>query len=278
MSRVLFGRVAGGLIAAAGLCAVVLSAPGVALANTTASWNTVYDRQDDDVFDVQTRSSYWTVAAARSKPGQDFDLSVTSASTGQVVTSDAYAGDTDFVAIDTNRLTPGNYQASAYRWGGDGSAGYDFQFASRNVTFTPTLWGQTTGSPGNSGDQVDYDPAVQRDTDVIRIYDVSLQAGQYYVLKSAYDFRDDGNVFLVSSDPANKATWMRGRPSALRVTTKNMGVFGGGCTRFKAARSGWYGLVVLFDDHNGGYHSYEVFDVEKAKSTEGTNCEQAGSF
>jgi hypothetical protein len=277
MSRVLFGRLAGGLIAAATVCTAIVSAPGVALAST-AQWNTVYEMQDDNVFDLRTSSTYWTVAAVRSKPGQDFDLAVTSASSGQVATSDAYGGDTDFVAIDTNRLAPGNYQANVYRFGGDGSDGYDFQFASRNVTFTPTLYGQTTGSPGNSQDQVDYDPAVSRGTDVVRIYDVSLQAGQYYVLKSAYDFRDDGNVFLLSSDPANKATWMRGRPAALRVTTKNMGVHGGGCTRFKAARTAWYGLVVLFDDHNGGYHDYEVFDVEKAKSTDGTFCEQAGSF
>jgi hypothetical protein len=270
--------VAGGLIAAAIVGTVLVAAPGAALANTTAYPNTVYQRNADTAFDIRTSAAYWTVAAVRSKPGQDFDLSVTSASSGQVVYSDAYGGDTDFVAIDTNRLAPGSYTANAYRFGGDGSDGFDFQFASRNVTFTPTLYGQTTGSPGNSGDQVDYDPAVTRGNDVARVYDVSLQAGQYYVLKSAYNFIDDGNVFLVSSDPGNQGTWIQGRPSALRVTTKNMGVHGGGCTRFKAARSAWYGLVVLFDDHNGGYHDYEVFDVEKAKSTDGTFCDQAGTF
>jgi hypothetical protein len=276
MSRVLFGRVAGGLIAAASLCAVVLTAPGIAFADTYASLYTVYQRSGDDVFNVQHNPSdggQWHLAAVRSYPGQDFDLNVISVGTGRTAPSDAYAGNTDFVAIDAWRMPSNTYRAQVYRWGGDGSAGYDFQLAPGD-NFTPTVYGQWYW---HGNDQWDYDPTIQRDGDVAQIYNVYLQAGQYYVLKSAYNWLDDGNVFLVSpSDPANSATWMRGRFSTLQVTTKNVGVSSGGCTRFRATRTAAYGLVVLFDDHNGGYHSYETVDVEKATSSQGTYCDQAG--
>jgi hypothetical protein len=278
MSRVLFGRVAGGLIAAATLCTVVVTAPGIAFANTAAESNVVLARKADTVFDVQTSISYWSIVAVRSKPGDDYDLAVTAPSTGQVAPSDLYGGDTDFVAIDTNRLPRGTYPANVYRFGGDGSQGYDFEFGNRAAIFKTTLYGQTTGSPGNSHDVVDYDPTVSRDGDVAKIFDVWLDAGQYYILKNEFMWRNDGNMFLLSSDPNNKNTWMQGRPAALRVHPGDINVHGGGCTLIRAARSGWYGMVVLFDDHEGGYHDWEMVDIEKAKSTDGPTCDKVGTF
>jgi hypothetical protein len=270
--------VAGGLIAAATLCAIVVTAPGAAFANTAAGSNVVLERKADTVFDVQTSLSYWSLVAVRSEPGDDYDLAVTSASTGQVAPSDLYGGDTDFVAIDTNRLPRGSFEANVYRFGGDGSQGYDFEFGNRAAIFKTTLYGQTTGSPGNSHDQVDYDPVVHRDNDVAKIFDVRLEAGQYYILKNEYMWRNDGNMFLLSSDPNNRNSWMQGRPAALRVHPGDVGVHGGGCTLIRAARTAWYGLVVLFDDHEGGYRDWQMVDIEKAQASDGPNCDNVGTF
>jgi hypothetical protein len=153
--------------------------------------------------------------------------------------------------------------------------------STRPQTFTPTLYGATTGSPGNSHDIVDYDPAIDRGSDIAKVFDVKLIAGQYYVIKSIYDYNmvDDANVFLLSSDPANSNTWIRTRSTALRVMTgSTVGVYSGGCTRIRAARTDWYGLVILFDDRDGGLHSYEAYDIETATASQGTSCKQAGTF
>ena len=62
---------------------------------------------------------------------------------------------------------------------------------------------------------------------------------------------------------------MRGRFGVAGAPEQHRDV-SGGCTRILVARAGWQGLVIAFDDHRGGYHSWEVYDFEKAAVGQGT--------
>lgn len=215
---------------------------------------------------VRTGSHYWSVMAVRSAPGQDFDLTVDTP-TGTVGSFEGQ-NHTDFVAINSNYQPLGTFPVGVTHYSGPDSADtYDEEFVDTAKIFTPTMYGATTGSPGNSQDIVDADAAITRNHNVAAVFDVQLTAGQYYVIRSS---ARDGNVFLLSSDPANAGTWVQSRSSALHVQTT--------CTRMRAARTDWYGLVILFDDGAGGYHSWEGYDVEVATADQGQSCAQAGSF
>ena len=130
---------------------------------------------------------------------------------------------------------------------------------------------------GNSGNQVDNDPVVSQGTDVVQVFNVHLDAGQYYMLKSIYNFLDDGNVFLLSSDPGNSATWRRGRFGVAGAPEQHRDV-SGGCTRILAARAGWHGLVIAFDDHRGGTTRGRSMTSRRPRSARGTFCDQVGHF
>jgi hypothetical protein len=267
--------VAGVLLAMGTVVAAVVALPGVALATVVIPSNITNPLLPPGSGGraVRTASHYWSVLAMRSAPGQDFDLTLTTPT--DTVGSSEGENNTDFVAINSNYQPLGTFPININHYSGpDSGATFDYEFVDTAQVFAPTKFGATTGSPGSSGDQVDYDPAITRGPDVAKVFDVQLVAGQYYVIKSIYDFAKDANVFLLSSDPAKPATWVRSRSSALHVQTGS----GVSCTRIRAARSDWYGLVILFDNGAGGYHSWEGYDIEKASADDGKNCTQAGSF
>lgn len=272
-------RTAARVLFAAGVAVAALAAlPGIAQA-TTLPPNVLNPLPGPGAVTIATRHTYWSVMAIRPYPGQDYDLTVTTPS--GTVGSFAGINHTDFLAINSNYQPLGNFTIGINHYSGptNTTSTFDEEFIDTAKIFSPTMFGATTGSPGNSGDRVDYDPAISRGQNVAAVYDVNLTAGQYYVIKSIYNFVDDGNVFLLSSDPANSSTWVKSRASALQVKTgSTVGVSSGGCTRFRAARTDWYGLVILFDDRASGYHPWEAYDIELATPSDGTFCTQAGSF
>jgi len=266
--------VAGTLLALGVVTAAVVTLPGVAQAATVVPANITNPllAPGGGGTVLRTRVSYWSVVAVRSYPGQDFDVSVDTP-TG-TVTSDQGENQTDFVAINSNLQPLGTFPLRINHYSGpDNDKTFDYEHVESGKVFAPTMYGATTGNPANSGDRVDYDPAITRGANVASVFDVQLTAGQYYVVKSIYNFAHDANVYLLTSDPAQPSTWVRTRSSALHVQTGSAD-----CTRIRASRSGWYGLVILYDNGAGGYHSWEGYDVEKATADDGKFCTQAGSF
>src|SRR5262249_22960974 len=89
--------------------------------------------------------------------------------------------------------------------------------------------------------------------DVVAVRDTFINAGTTVTFKAiAGSGTQDAELFLMSSDPSNSATWVKGRPSA-SASASATGPGGTEQFTFTAPLSAWYGLVLVNKAGSGTY-------------------------
>lgn len=187
-------------------------------------------------FGYNTSTIYWSVVGLRPPAGTDYDLQLwDNRAQTTFLTSSAWGGSTvDFVAVDSNLRALGDYYPRVNLWSGTGS--YQVELAQGAVTLG---FGSTTVFMGSSS--------------VVLVRDVFLSAGVPVTLSVApTNGGQNPELFLLGSDPANAASWVQNRSSAVASSTFN----GAGVTEtlvHTPVRSGWYGVVVTNTAGSGNY-------------------------
>jgi hypothetical protein len=188
-------------------------------------------------FSYLTTTSYWSVVAIRPPAGSDYDLRLfdDSAQTVQLAQSSLGGSAVDFIAVDTNLLPPGDYYPRAYFFAGPGGP-YQIELAQGAAVLTA----------GSS-------PVTMATGNVVAVRDVNLTAGTPITLSVAPTMlNQDPELFLLGDDPANSATWVRPRSSAVATSS----AAGPGTVEqitYTPTRSGWYGVVVVNKAGTGTY-------------------------
>ncbi|MBB5868216.1 hypothetical protein F4553_001595 [Allocatelliglobosispora scoriae] len=184
-------------------------------------------------YGYNTGSNYWSVVAVRST-GADYDLQLFDdrAQTVNLGTS-TFGGTTiDFVAVDSNRRPLGDYYPNAFAYSGTGN--YQVELAQGfDVLGAATSQAIAMGT-----------------NDVVTVRDVSLTAG--VPVTFTVSGAGDAELFLMSSDAATPATWVRGRPSAV-ATASAAGAGGTETFTFTPTVTQWYGLVLINKAGSGTY-------------------------
>jgi hypothetical protein len=187
-------------------------------------------------YSYNTTSVYWSVFAARPPSGTDYDMQLYD-DVGQTVNlgGSAFGGSTiDFIAVDSNHRPLGDYYPRAYQFSGTGM--YQVELA------------QGTDQVGVGSHTVNMGA-----NDVVLVRDTSLSSGEqtfFRVVPSSGAQNPD--LFLMQSDPANSATWVRSRGSAVASSTSG----GAGAAEgfsFTAPAPDWYGLVLTNVAGSGNY-------------------------
>ena len=203
------------------------------------------------LYSATTSHDYWSVIAVYPPATQDYDLYLYD-NAGHLLGSSTYGtGVVDFVAIDSNHQALGTYHISVTPFGG-ASATNSVEFADPGTIL-----------PQNGtvccGEQYPF-----TNGDFITINDTYLTAGTEYGLGNAFA----GELFLMGDDPANPATWIRGRANAVAHTAVPPGG-ASGCALYKAPRSGWYGLISIDDaPPGGGQHGQQRFGISPANASD----------
>jgi hypothetical protein len=187
-------------------------------------------------FSYNTTTFYWSVVAVRPPTGADYDVYLYDDwSQTAFLGGSAFGGSTvDFVAVDSNRRAFGDYYPRVIDFAGTGT--YQIELAQGTSILSP---GSNTISMGWSN--------------VVSVQDTFLTAGVPVTISVApSNFGQDPELFLMGDDPANAATWVRGRPFALASSIA--GGFGATETlTFTPTTSAWYGVVVVNKSGSGTY-------------------------
>ncbi|MFI6073899.1 hypothetical protein ACIA5C_20225 [Actinoplanes sp. NPDC051343] len=187
-------------------------------------------------FSMNTTTADWSVVAVVPSVAADVDLTVYDdrAETLPLASSQGAADVVDFVAIDSNRRSFGDYYPRVNNF--SGGLPYNIEVAqNRNIL-----------APGSS--QIVHMPA-----DLVAVRDTFLTAGApvlFSVTPSTVD--QDPGLFVMGDDPGNPATFVRSRSAASASSTGN----GPGTTEFLSftpAISGWYGVVITNQHGVGDY-------------------------
>lgn len=188
-------------------------------------------------YSYNTGSVYWSVVAVRPPLGNDYDLTLYD-DVGQTapIGSSGFGGSTiDFVAVDSNHRPLGDYAPRVYLFSGPGG-NYQVELA------------QGTNQL-NLGSQV----VAMGTNDVVQVRDSSLTVGVPTFFRVApSNGAQDPELFLMQSDPANSATWVRGRGSAVASSTSS-GVGAAEGFSFTPAATDWFGLVLINRAGSGDY-------------------------
>ncbi|MEV4759236.1 hypothetical protein AB0J86_29635 [Micromonospora sp. NPDC049559] len=186
-------------------------------------------------FGYSTSTVYWSVVALRPNSGDlDLQLYDDRAQTAYLAGS-AWGGTTvDFVAVDSNRRALGDYYPRVQNFSGGG--GYQLELAQGSQQLPS---GASTVAMGSGN--------------VVAVRDVSLTAGVPVTISvAATNAGQDAELFVLDSDPANAATWIRTRSTAVAASTGG----GAGATEqvtFTPTRSAWYGVVLVNRAGSGNY-------------------------
>lgn len=220
--------------------------------------HTLYHRSADATSSrFTTTTGSWSLIAVHPDADNDFDISVS----GNGVTQASRLGRnaTDVVLVDGAHADPANYTTTVTRYG-SGSGGYDVAFDEkiRDQDGTPDFpvhdYGDETVSGGGDVWPTDMSVAQGPDGKVAAIFQVTLEAGQDYLLTAR---QNRGNLALfqsVAGDPLQG--WS---DAVVKIPT------GKNCAWFRPSTSDVYGMVVRYDDGNGGYLSYwQYVDVVAA--------------
>lgn len=214
--------------------AAVLLAPQSAYASTTLADGVIATSSATTAdYTFSSTTYYWSVVAVAG--AADYDLRLTDSGSGTLIGSSVYGtGVTDFVAINSNLRALGPYTATVTRYAGSDPYSVE-QAQGHSITTLPR--------PANDGVSGAGDPdlafASVSSTDVISVADVYLSAGDAFWANTA---NTGGNFYLLESNPADPATFIRGRAQATAIAgTRNAQ----GCTLYTANYSGWHGLVVV---------------------------------
>jgi hypothetical protein len=187
-------------------------------------------------FSMNTTSADWSVIAVVPSVGSDVDLTVYDdrAETLPLAFSQAAVDVVDFVAIDTNRRSFGDYYPRVNNF--SGGTPYNIEVAqNRNIL-----------APGSS--QIVHMPA-----DLVAVRDTLLTAGAPVLISVTPSTVDQNpGLFVMGDDPGNPATFVRSRSAAAASSIGN----GPGVTEFLSftpAISGWYGVVITNQHGVGDY-------------------------
>lgn len=187
-------------------------------------------------YGFNTSTIFWSAVAIRTT-GADYDLHLfDDRGMGSFLGSSAFGSNVvDFVAIDSNHRPFGDYYPRAFVFSGGGD--YQVELAQGAVTLPV---GTSQGVFMGSGD-------------VALVRDVFINTGATVTFQAiAGDGSQDSELFLMSSDGANPATWVKGRPSATMAASA-AGPGGTEQFTFTAPVADWYGLVLINKSGSGTY-------------------------
>jgi hypothetical protein len=181
-----------------------------------------------------TDSVFWSVVAVEPDDGSDADLSVwdNGRQTKLLAESRSSSDFVDFVAIDNNHRAPDSVfpEVSAYEGTGD----YVIQLAQRKDVL---VWDTQTLAFGA--------------TDLVRVRDTLLQAGQTYRFTLAPNNPSlDGSLYLMDSLPPMVDSWVKPKAEAMASAAALTGPV---VLEVTAPRTDWYGLVITNELLGGTY-------------------------
>ena len=200
--------------------------------------------------------NYWSVAAVRPQSGVNVDLALYDDAnlTTKLATSNSDDSRLDFVAVDSNYRAVGDAyypQTNLVKTVGSAS-GYGIELAQ-----------------GANQLQSGFQPVTMQPTDVVAVRDVYLTAGTpTRITVTPANPNQDAAVFLMGDDPADPATWVRGRGSAVASANATDAGEAESMT-YNPPRTGWYGFVLLNAPDtglDGGGGTYTVLREDLAPS------------
>jgi hypothetical protein len=189
-------------------------------------------------YGLNTTRNYWSVIGIRPPLGTDDDLNVyDNRNLTGLLSSSAFGSNTiDWVAIDGNRRSPGDYYPRVNQYAGTGNYGIEYYEGSTTVTdgFHAPSFGVN---------------------DVVRTEDTFLNQSVPTYFRIVPSGGLDIEAFLVRSTDAQPASFVTSRTGAAAIS--NGGGFGGEeAFSYTESASQWDGLIVT---NKGGSGSYTVF-------------------
>jgi hypothetical protein len=187
-------------------------------------------------FGFNTNTIYWSVVAVRPS-GTDYDLTLFDDRAQTVnLGSSAFGGSTiDFMAVDSNRRALGDYYPRAFVFSGAGSYGVQLAQGAQILS-------AATSTPVTMGS-----------ADIVAVRDTFLTAGVAVTISvTPANAGQDPELLLMGDDPANAATFIRSRGSAVAASV--IGAAGAAETlTYIPTVTGWYGVVVTNKSGSGTY-------------------------
>jgi hypothetical protein len=185
---------------------------------------------------------YWNAIGIRSPTGADYDIALYPSSAFGDPSAHTWLEDSstsqtvDFVVIDCNHATAGNYYPEVSKYSGTGN--YQIEAASYSS--------DTAGA---------YGPFTFTTSQVLRVWDSWLDSGvrKYFAVKPTAGDADVG-MALFKSDSANSSTWYQGRSTAV-ASADSAGAGSAEIMNFQSTENDWFGLVVW----NNGASSTTTF-------------------
>ena len=196
-------------------------------------------------YSFSTSTPYWSVVAVRPTGTNDVDLRVYDDYNQSVfLKGSTYGGvETDFVAIDSNRLAYGDFYPRINQYSGTG--GYKTVLAQGSSTLPV---GTTLVSM----------PA----SNIVIVKDVYLTAGVATTIKVTPSAgTQDAAVYLMGSTSGVPSTYVQSRSAAVKTAAAN----GPGVAEtltYTPTASGWYGFVLV---NKAGGGTYTVVNTSAAK-------------
>ncbi|MDQ1521344.1 MAG: hypothetical protein QOI55_2417, partial [Actinomycetota bacterium] len=189
-------------------------------------------------YGYNTANAYWSVVATRPPGGSDYDFNVyDNRNLTGILASSSYSGSViDFIAVDSNRRSVGDYYPQVFDYAGTGNYGIEYYD------------GNTVAS--NGGHTMSFGSG-----DVVRTEDSFLSANVPTFFRIVPTGGLDVEAFLVRSDSANAATFVRSRGSSVAATDA-AGFGGAEAFSYTDTASQYDGLIVT---NKGGAGSYTVY-------------------
>ena len=209
-----------------------------AFAGGTLANDTVYTYNTPQNFNFTTSVPYWSVVAELPAAPVDY-LNLLNVGGGLLDSSESAAGDTNFVAVDSNSGTEPfqTYYPVALHYPSSGAYAVEVQDGASIVTIpTPTHQGTTGFSDPNLAFM-----NIESDQ-VVSISDIYLTAGQSFWASG--DGTAGSMLYLLEANPSNSSSFIQSR--AATTADQNTKVVDD-CTLYTAEVTGWHGLVMVSD-------------------------------
>jgi len=240
---------------------LVASTAAPAFAGGAITGGTVYSYYTAQGFNYTTSVPYWSVFAEVPESPTDY-LSLYNSSFGLLGWSEeAEAGETNFVAVDSNSGTQPyqTYNATVPHYPGTGEYAVEVQDGANTVTIpTPTHQGTT----GFSDPDLAFMTVM--DNQIVTIRDIYLTAGESFWASGQGTAEE--NLLLLEANPSNSSSFVQTRAAA--TGDQNTQVIDD-CTLYTAEVTGWHALVIFsntFPDSNSqeglgiALHAFDATD------------------
>jgi hypothetical protein len=227
-------------VGAALVLAASTAAP--AFAGGAVTSGTVYTYSSQQLFNYTTSVPYWSVFAEQPLAPADY-LGFYNGKFGLLGTSQDAAGETNFVAVDSNAGTQ-PYQLY-YGFVPDSPAGQysvEVQDGANTVSIpTPTHQGTT----GFSDPDLAFMTVMNNQ--IVTIRDIYLTAGQSFWASG--QGTAEQNLLLLEANPSNSSSFIQTRAAA--TEDQNTQVIDD-CTLYTAEVTGWHALVIVSNSTPNG--------------------------